>query len=69
MTVESKDLETLRETTSRALITLLWVHLPIAVSIAMMRGTDWLWPALSWRCSLLPRHCHGAWPAMDCRPG
>ena len=46
MTVESKDLETLRETTSRALLALLWVHLPIAVAIAMMRGSPWLWPAL-----------------------
>jgi methyl-accepting chemotaxis protein len=60
MTVESRDLEALRETTSRALIALLWVHLPIAIAIAMMRGSDWLLPAafmavfaaaatLSWR--------------------
>ena len=46
MTVESKDLETLRETTSKALLALLWVHLPIAVAIAMMRGSDWLLPAV-----------------------
>jgi methyl-accepting chemotaxis protein len=60
MAVESKDLEALRETTSRALIALLWLHLPISVAVGMMRGTDWLLPAafmavlaiaatLSWR--------------------
>jgi methyl-accepting chemotaxis protein len=42
MTVESEDLEALRETTSRALIALLWVHVPIAIVIGMVRGTDWL---------------------------
>jgi methyl-accepting chemotaxis protein len=46
MTVESKDLKALRETTSRALIALLWVHLPVAIVIGMARGTDWLWPAI-----------------------
>src|SRR5450756_492282 len=62
MTVESKDLEALRETTSQALIALLWIHLPIAVAIGIARGGDWLVPAilmailagaatLSWRMS------------------
>jgi len=62
MTVESKDLEALRETTSQALMALLWIHLPIAVAIGIARGGDWLVPAilmavlagaatLSWRMS------------------
>src|SRR3984893_14523625 len=46
MTVESKDIKALRETTSRALIALLWVHLPVAIVIGMARGTDWLGPAI-----------------------
>src|ERR1019366_5432034 len=45
MIVESKDLEALRETTSRALIALLWLHLPIAMAIGMVRGSEWLLPA------------------------
>jgi methyl-accepting chemotaxis protein len=62
MTVGSKDLEALRETTSKAVIALLWVHLPVAIAIGMARGSDWLLPAvfmtvlavaatLSWRTS------------------
>ena len=46
MTVESKDLEALRETTSKALIALLWIHLPIAIVIGMVGGSDWLLPAV-----------------------
>ena len=60
MIVESKDLEALRETTSQALLALLWIHLPIALAIGMVSGSDWLLPAffmamfagaatLSWR--------------------
>jgi methyl-accepting chemotaxis protein len=62
MTIESKDLEILRETTSKALLAVLWLHVPICVTIGMMRGADWLLPAtfmvamalaatLSWRVS------------------
>ena len=46
MTTESKDLDALRETTSRALLALLWVHVPVAFNIAAMRGGDWLLPSL-----------------------
>ena len=46
MAVESKDLEALRDTTSKALVALLWVHLAIAIAIAMARGASWLWPAV-----------------------
>jgi methyl-accepting chemotaxis protein len=46
MMIESKDLEALRDTTSRALLALLWMHLPVAVLIGMARGSDWLLPAV-----------------------
>ncbi len=46
MTIESKDLDALRETASRALIALLWLHVPIAAAIGMARGTDWLMPTI-----------------------
>jgi methyl-accepting chemotaxis protein len=46
MAIESNDLQNLRETTSRALLAVLWLHLPISVMIGMMRGTDWLSPAI-----------------------
>ena len=52
----------LRETTSKALLAVLWLHVPIAVTIGMMRGTDWIAPGafmvamalaatVSWRAS------------------
>jgi methyl-accepting chemotaxis protein len=43
---DTKDLGALRETTSRALIAVLWLHVPIAFTIGMARGTDWLLPTL-----------------------
>jgi len=46
MTIESDDLANLRDTTSKLLMGMLWVHVPIAVAAGMMRGTDWLMPAL-----------------------
>jgi methyl-accepting chemotaxis protein len=60
MHTESDDLATLRETTSRLLLAVVWLHVPIAAVIGMMRGTDWMAPAavliamalaatLSWR--------------------
>ena len=62
MTVESDDLAILRETTSKTLLALLWLHIPIAMAIGMARGTGWLMPTavmvamalaatLSWRTS------------------
>jgi methyl-accepting chemotaxis protein len=44
--IDSKDLDALRETASKALIALLWLHVPIAAVIGMARGTDWLLPTL-----------------------
>ncbi|MBA2397226.1 MAG: chemotaxis protein [Bradyrhizobium sp.] len=45
MTAESHDLRIVRETTSKALLAVLWLHVPIAVIIGMARGGDWLMPA------------------------
>src|SRR5215470_7866582 len=44
MTTESDDLAALRETTSKALIGLLWLHVPISLVIGLMRDTGWLAP-------------------------
>jgi methyl-accepting chemotaxis protein len=60
MTVESNELENLRETTSKTLLAVLWLHVPVSVAISIARGADWLLPAalmvalalpatLSWR--------------------
>src|SRR5437588_3567445 len=45
MTIESDDLANLRDTTSKLLTAVLWIHVPIAVAVGMMRGADWLIPA------------------------
>jgi len=45
MTVETDDLAVLRETTSKTLLVVLWLHVPIAITIGLMRGTDWILPA------------------------
>ena len=44
MTIESDDLAALRETTSKALLGLLWLHVPIALAIGLMRDNGWLAP-------------------------
>jgi methyl-accepting chemotaxis protein len=60
MTTESDDLAALRETTSKALLALIWLHVPIAIAIGVLRDAAWIWPAaimvmlalaatLSWR--------------------
>jgi len=46
MNIESEDLANLRDTTSKLLMAVLWVHVPIAVVVGMMRGANWLMPAL-----------------------
>ncbi len=46
MTAENSDLETLRETTSKTLLAVLWLHVPISVAIGMARGADWSLPAV-----------------------
>jgi methyl-accepting chemotaxis protein len=43
---ESHDLKTLRETTSKALIVVLWLHVPVCLAISLIHGTDWLSPLI-----------------------
>jgi methyl-accepting chemotaxis protein len=45
--IESKDLASLRETTSRLLIALAWLHLPLAAAIGLLRGEAVVMPALT----------------------
>jgi methyl-accepting chemotaxis protein len=44
MSSESDDLIKLREATSKTLLAVLWVHVPLALIIGMVRGIDWLLP-------------------------
>jgi len=44
MIVENDDLAALRESASKALLAVLWLHVPIALAIGTMRGTGWLIP-------------------------
>jgi methyl-accepting chemotaxis protein len=46
MTSENRNLDALRETASKTLITLLWVHVPIAMMIGIARGNGWMLPTL-----------------------
>ena len=46
MTTHSRELDALRESASKALIGLLWLHVPIALAIGVMRGMDWMLPTL-----------------------
>jgi methyl-accepting chemotaxis protein len=61
-TLGNRELDTLRETASRTLIVLLWLHVPIAITIGIAHGRDWMLPmllavalavaaTLSWRAS------------------
>jgi methyl-accepting chemotaxis protein len=45
MTFEGDELGRLRQTTSKILLAVLWLHLPIAVIIGTTLGGDWLMPA------------------------
>jgi methyl-accepting chemotaxis protein len=62
MTAESQELKRLREITSRTLLAILWLHVPICLAISLARGTDRWLPVtiaaavaaaatLSWRAS------------------
>ena len=46
MTIESDDLAILRETTSKTLMAVLWIHVPIAAAIGLLRGADWIMPSI-----------------------
>lgn len=45
MTFESDELAILRETTSKILLAVLWLHVPISVAIGIAPGAGWLIPA------------------------
>jgi methyl-accepting chemotaxis protein len=45
MTAKSDDLSTLRDITTKALLVVLWLHIPIAVIIGLLRE-DWLIPTV-----------------------
>ncbi len=44
--MRATDLNGLRQTASIVLLTLLWLHLPVSIAISVLRGTDWMTPAL-----------------------
>jgi methyl-accepting chemotaxis protein len=61
MTIEADDLAILRGTTSKVMLAVLWLHVPLALAIGIARG-DWLMPTvvmaamamaatLSWRAA------------------
>jgi methyl-accepting chemotaxis protein len=54
MIAETRDLENLRETTSKTLLAVLWLHVPVSVAISMARGADWLLPAALTAALALP---------------
>jgi len=43
---ESNELKTLRETASRDLLVVLWLHLPLCLAVSLMRGNGWLLPLM-----------------------
>ena len=45
MTVETNDLATLRATTSKVLLAVLWIHVPLALVIGLAHG-DWMAPTI-----------------------
>ncbi|WGD53612.1 methyl-accepting chemotaxis protein [Bradyrhizobium sp. CB1650] len=45
MTFEGDELERLRQSTSKMLLAVLWLHVPVAVIIALTLGADWRVPA------------------------
>jgi methyl-accepting chemotaxis protein len=60
MSIENDDLAALRETTTKMLLAVVWLHVPIAMLIGMMRDGAWMMPTallaamalaatLSWR--------------------
>ena len=62
MIVENSELEALRQTTSKVLMAILWLHVPISAAIGIALGNAWIVPslfmaalaiaaALSWRLS------------------
>jgi methyl-accepting chemotaxis protein len=46
MNVENDDLAALRDSASKALLALLWLHVPIALAIGVSRDNGWIMPTL-----------------------
>ena len=46
MSIETDDLPRLRETTSKTLLVVLWLHVPIAIAIGLLRSEGWIAPAM-----------------------
>src|ERR1700753_2941353 len=46
MPIESESLANLRQTTSKLLLTLLWLHVPISIVIGLLRAEAWLFPCM-----------------------
>ena len=66
MNFASKDLDALRQITSRVLIALIWAHVPVSIIIDLARGSDWSATA---GFLVMPQPARGAFRAMDYRPG
>ena len=60
--MQPTNIDSLRKTASHALLVLLWIHVPLAASIGLLRGQEWVLPTvmmavlagaatLSWRVS------------------
>ena len=47
MNIESRELTNLRETTSRALIVVLWLHVAVCLAIGLVIGGGWSMPVLA----------------------
>ena len=69
MSIETDDLAVLRETTSKTLIALLWLHVPIAMAIGMARGDGWMVPTLFTIVLARPRRVVAHVAATACRRG
>ena len=47
MTTTTNDLQGLRETASKALIAVLWLHVPVSAILGLARGADWMVPTVA----------------------
>jgi methyl-accepting chemotaxis protein len=46
MMIESNDLKKLRDATSRTLLAILWLHIPIGAAMGVALGKDWMLPTV-----------------------
>ncbi len=44
MNSQSKSVEAVRDTASKGMLALLWLHLPLSLAISLARGMDWIMP-------------------------